>query len=176
MKLMTFLEAKKLDNTMIGYGIDSFQVKRLQDYIGSWLKRFKIENNKVETYHITIAQIPEQYEKTNLIQTINNIKKGIIFNPKEIHLFKGKDNKTDYIVIEYKVNIDFINAFREVEDDYAVRYFGSIRPHVSLFSIKAGSISPQMWNDIKYSMPPLPRVKAKKVELWNKEFEIEFRS
>jgi len=176
MKLKIFLdEAKNMDNTMIGFGIDKSSVKKIQDYIKSWLIKNKIKYKNIDSPHISIAQIPEKYPKDDLVRTINTIKKGIVFEPKDIILLKGKNGKDDYVVIEYKVNMDFINAFRKVEDDYVIRHFSSIKPHISLFIIPTDSISSKTWEDIKYSMPELQKIKAKEVELWNKNQEIEFK-
>jgi hypothetical protein len=175
MKLERYLtDGKKLEGTMIGYGIDEQPIKKLQKYISSWFIRHKVKHEIVDKPHISIAQIPERYEKDELVRTINTIKKGIIFDPKEVIILRGKDGKTNYIVIEYKVNFDFIDAFKKIDDNYAVRYFSSIKPHISLVTIK-GDIPDNIWYDIMYSMPPLPKVKAKEVELWNKDFEIEFK-
>jgi len=175
MKLEKFLdEAKKMDNTMIGFGVNDISIKKLQKYIKSWLDKFKIKYDIVDKPHISIAQIPERYEKDELVRTVNTIKKGIIFTPKDLIIIKSKDGKTNYIVIEYNVNYDFIDAFKKIEDNYAVRYFSSIKPHVSLVTIK-DDLPDNLWNDMRYSMPPLQKVKAKEVELWNKDFEIEFK-
>lgn len=165
-------EAKQMKGSMIGFGVDKSKVRRLQQYIGSWLKRYKIPHDKVENPHISIAQIPDTYDKDELIRTVNQIKKGIVFNPKEIHIFRGEFK--DWIVIEYKANMNFINAFYEVSMGHTVKWFGAIRPHVSLFSVEKGSLDEKMWDDIRYSMPKLPKVKAEKVELWNSQFNIEY--
>jgi hypothetical protein len=175
MKLEKYLaEGKKMDNTMIGFGIEDSSIKKLQRYIKSWLDRFKIKYEIVDKPHISVAQIPEKYDKDELVRTVNTIKKGIMFTPKDLILLKGKDGKTTYVVIEYNVNFDFIDAFKKIEDDFAVRYFSSLKPHVSLFKIES-TLPDNFWNDMKYSMPSLQKVKAKEVELWNKRFEIEFK-
>jgi hypothetical protein len=167
-------EGKRLKGTMIGFGVDRNKVKRLQEYIGSWLDRYKIPNERVENPHISIAQIPDEEDKANLVRTVNNIKKGISFNPKEIHLFHGVVK--DFIVIEYKANMKFIDAFYEVSKDRPVKWFGSIRPHVSLYSVEKNSIDNKLWKEMLFSMPKLPKVKAENVELWNSKFEVEFKA
>ena len=173
MKLKLYLEAKKMGNTMIGFGVDKLKMKRLQNYIGSWLDRFNVSYDKIENPHISIAQIPDVEDKDSLVRTVQKISKGISFNPKQIHLFRGVVK--DFIAIEYKANDKFVNAFYDVSKDRPVKWFGSIKPHTSLFSVEKGSIDDKMWKDMLYSMPKLPKVDAKKVELWNKKFEVEFK-
>ena len=165
-------EIKQMKGSMIGFGIDRSKVIRLQKYIGSWLIRNKIPNDVVKNPHISIAQIPDTYNKDDLVRTVNAISKGITFNPKEIHIFRGEFK--DWIVIEYKANMKFIDAFYEVSKDYTVKWFGSIRPHVSLFSVEKDAITTNLWHDILYSMPKLPKISAEKVELWNSQFNIEY--
>lgn len=165
-------EGKVMKGSMIGFGVDKSKVKRLQTYIGSWLTRFKIPHDKVENPHISIAQIPDDYDKDELVRKVNDISKGISFNPKEIHIFRGVEK--DWIVIEYKANFKFIEAFQNVNSDFNVKWFGSIKPHVSLFSVEKDAVDKKMWHDMLYSIPKLPRVKAEKVELWNSKFKIEY--
>jgi len=173
MKFKGFLnEAKSLKSSMIGFGIDRSKVKRLQTYVGSWLKRYKISHDPVKNPHVSIAQIPDEFDKDELVRKVNQVKKSITFNPKEIHIFRGEFK--DWIVIEYKSNMKFIDAFYEISKDYPVKWFGSIRPHVSLFSVDKGAIDDKFWHEMLYSMPPLPKISAEKVELWNSQFNIEY--
>jgi hypothetical protein len=175
MKLKSYLdEAKKMKGTMIGFGVDKSKVKRLQTYIKSWLDRFKVDYDEIKSPHISIAQIPDTEDKDNLVRTVNSINKNISFNPKQIHIFRGQFK--DFIVIEYKTNKPFIDAFYEVSKDRPVKWFGAIKPHTSLFSVEKDSIDNNMWDDMLYSMPKLPKISAKNVELWNSNFEVEFKA
>jgi len=174
MKFKNYLnEGKIMKGSMIGFGVDKSKVRRLQDYVGSWMKRYKIPSEKVANPHISIAQIPMDYDKDELVRKVQSISKGISFNPKEIHIFRGVEK--DWIVIEYKANFKFIEAFQEINQDFHVKWFGSIKPHVSLYSIEKGAVDDKLWHEMLYSLPKLPRVKAEKVELWNSNFEIEFK-
>lgn len=162
-----------MGGTMIGFAIDTSSIKRLQKYIESFLIRYKIEYSKVEKPHISIAQITGTYDKADLIRTMQNIDAPKVFNPKEIHLFQGREDR-DFIVIEYKANWDFIKAFEEVSGGREIRWFGAIKPHVSLFSVVRDEQLHYIWNDMMRSAPPLPKVKPKGVELWNSKFQVEF--
>lgn len=166
-------EGKIMKGSMIGFGVDKSKVKRLQDYVGSWMERFKIPSEKVKNPHISIAQIPDDYDKDELTRKVQSISKGISFNPKQIHIFRGVEK--DWIVIEYKANFKFIEAFQEINADFNVKWFGAIKPHVSLYSIEKGAVDDKLWNDMLHSLPKLPKLSAKNVELWNNKFEIEFK-
>ena len=173
MKFKEYLdEAKIMKGSMIGFGVDKTRVKRLSSYIKSWLIRYKIDFDKVETPHISIAQIPSDYDKDELVRKVNDIKTGVSFNPKEIHIFRGVEK--DWIVIEYKANFKFIEAFQNVNADFNVKWFGSIKPHVSLFSIEKDAMDDKLWHEMLSALPPLPKVKAEKVELWNSKFKVEY--
>lgn len=159
---------------MIGYGVDRSNFKRVSDYIRSWLDRYKIEHEEVMNPHFTIAMIPDEVNKDELVRDVQSIKSNVSFTPKSISLFEGKRTPNDYIVVEYKPNEKFFDAFWEIAKKHTVVDFGKIKPHTSLFILKKGKIPKRMWKDIKYSMPPLPKVTTKKVELWNDRHEIEF--
>lgn len=175
MRYKIFLEAKKLKGTMIGYGVKKNNLAKLYDYIGSWLDRFKIPYDKVEKPHFSIAMIPEEVNKDELIRKVQSISKGVTFNPKQISLFRGQRVPKDFIVVEYKPNKQFLDAFYEIAADYSVNWFpGGVKPHTSLFIIPKDKLPQRIFRDMMLSMPKLPKAKADKVELWNEKFQVEF--
>ena len=175
MKFYQYITEKKwMKGTMLGFTIDPKDIKRISDYIESWLIRHKIKYDKPDHYHFTIAMIPEKYPKDDLVRKLNELKNlDIKFNPKDLQLFQGLNTPKDYIVLEYKPNMKFLKSFNEVADEFEVKRFPSIRPHTSLFIIDKNSIDQDMFKDIKFSMPKLPILKSKEVGLWNNKFEME---
>jgi hypothetical protein len=169
-------EAKKMKNTMIGFGIDRSQFKRVQSYIKSWLIKHNIEYETVKDPHFTIAQITGNYTKDELVREINSMDMNVLFRPKDIKVFQGKNIPKDFIVLEYKVNHKFLKAFNDIAAKYEIRYFASVKPHISLFTIEQGVMTTELFEDIKFSMPKLPTVKPKEKQLWNKAFKVEYKT
>ena len=168
-------EAKKMDNTMIGFGISKRDFKRLSSYIKSWLIRYKIDYDEIKAPHFTIAQITGTYEKDELIREIHSIDSDITFKPKSLKIFRGKNIPKDFIVLEYKPNDEFVKLFKDIQSKYEVRYFGSIKPHISLFTIEPNAMTDELFKDLEYSLPKIPVVKPINKELFNKKFEVEYK-
>lgn len=168
------IEDKKLKNTMIGFGIDMNKLKKIYSYLESWLIRYKVDYIIQDMPHISIAQIPKIYSKDELVREINKISNNISFNPKRMAIFRGKRVKKDFIVLEYKPNKALIDNFKEISSRFETFKFEEIRPHVSLFIVKQGSISDDLFNDIKYNMPKLPKLEPIGVELWGGKFQKEY--
>jgi len=167
-------EAKMMKNTMIGFGVQASRLTRLFKYIESWLIRYDIKHEQVKDPHFTIAQITGNYPKDDLVRQINDMHKDIIFNPKKVRLFRGVNVPKDFIALEYKPNTKYVELFKELSGEYEVREFPEIRPHISLFSVEKKGVSDIFFEDMRRSMPPLPKLKAEDIELWNNKFELEY--
>ena len=165
-------EKKWLKGTMMGFPIKPGSLKRVRDYIRSWLERYKVDFDEVMNPHFSIAQIVGNYEKPELIRKMNKIK-DISFNSKDIKIFRGVQVPKDFIVLEYKPNLTFIKSVESVARNFDIRKFEDVRPHVSLFTVEQGKITDELLKDIKYSLPKLPKLKTKEIGLWNNKFEME---
>ena len=168
-------EVKNMSNTMIGFGIPKANLKKLSSYIKSWLIRYEIDYEEVKEPHFTIAQITGKYEKDELIREIHKIDKNMTFKPKGIKIFRGKTITKDFIVLEYKPNNEFVKIFKDLQSKYEVKYFGSIKPHTSLFIIEPNVMTDELFSDLEYSLPRIPSLRPINKELFNKKFEVEFK-
>jgi len=168
-------EAKNMSNTMIGFGIEPNAFKRITSYIKSWLIRYKIDYEQVKEPHFSISQIVGTYSKDELIREIHKIDSNMNFKPKDLKIFRGKNIPKDFIVLEYKPNDKFVKAFKTLKGKYEVRDFGSIKPHISLFTIEPGAMTDELFDDLKFSLPKIPTVKPVKKALWNKKFKVEYK-
>lgn len=169
-------EAKKLSNTMIGFGLDKGQLRKIYSYIKSWLESHDISYDEVKNPHFTIAMIPNVERKDELIRKMHKISKNITFKPKSVELFQGQRVPKDFIAVEYRRNKPFMDAFFEIAKDYVVNWFpGGVKPHTSLFVLDKGQMTQEMFDEMKNGMPSLPTLKPKELELWNRKFEIEFK-
>jgi len=176
MRLENYLiEVKNMSNTMIGFGIPKIKLKKLSDYIKSWLIRYEIDYDEIFAPHFTIAQITGKYEKGVLVREIHAIDKNMTFNPVGLRIFRGKTIPKDFIVLEYKPNDDFVKLFKDLQSKYEVKYFGSIKPHTSLFTIEQNALTDEMFKEMEYSLPKLPKLKPINKELFNKKFEVEYK-
>ncbi len=176
MRLQAYIqEAKKMGNTMIGFSVNRSKFSRISKYIRSWLVKHDIEYKKVEEPHFTIAQITGTYPKDELIREIHSIDKNITFKPKGIRLFQGKNVNRDFLVLEYKVNAEFLNIFNEISQKYEIRYFSSIKPHISLITLEPGVMTNDLLKEIEFAMPPIPNIKPDNTALWNKSFKVEYK-
>lgn len=176
MKFYNYLTEKKyLKGTMIGFGIDPSSLTRISKYIESWLIRYNIKYEKEKSPHFTIAQIPEKYPKEDLIKQLQEFDLDIRFRPKDLTVFYGVNIKKDFIVLEYKPNMKFLQYFNEINSNFEIRKFESVRPHISLFSLEQDMLTGDILNDMKFSLPKLPILKPSQIELWNNKFEIETR-
>ena len=166
------VEKKWMKGTMIGFPVKG-DLRRIRKYLKSWFIRYKVKYDEVKEPHFTIAQIPGSYKKDELIRKLNELEADISYNPKDLKIFRGVNVPKDFIVIEYKPNFDFLDSFNSVASDFDIRKFDSVRPHVSLFSVEQGRVTNEMMEDIKFSLPKLPKLKTKSVGLWNNKFEME---
>lgn len=176
MRLKEYITEKKwLKGTMIGFGVNPSDLTRVSKYVESWLIKNKIKYEKEKRPHFTIAQIPEKYPKDDLVREINTFDLNMRFKPVDLQVFYGTNVKKDFVVIEYKPNMKFLQYFNDIDSKFEIRKFGSIKPHVSLFILEQGGMNGELLNDIKYSLPQLPILKPTEIELWNNKFEIETR-
>jgi len=168
-------EKKWLKGTMIGFGVSPSDLNRVSKYIESWLIKHKIKYEKEKRPHFTIAQIPEKYPKDDLVRELSKFDLNMKFKPVDLTVFYGTNVKKDFVVIEYKPNMKFLQYFNDIDDKFEIRKFATIKPHVSLFILEQGGMTGDLLNDIKFSLPKLPVLKPTEIELWNNKFEIETR-
>lgn len=176
MRLRQYIyESKNMGNTMIGYTVDKSKFSRLSKYLRSWLVKHNIKYEKTKDLHFTIAQITGTYPKDELIREIYSIDKNVVFKPKSLSLFQGKNVKKDFIVLEYKINDVFLTMLNDISQKYEIRFFPNMKPHISLLTLEQGLMNNDLMKEIEYAMPPIPNVKPDNKALWNEDFEIEYK-
>lgn len=162
-----------MQSTMIGFRVDESKIKNTVDYIESWLVRYKVPYDHIDTKHISIAQITDKARKDELVRKINKISTSYIFNTKKITVLYGRE--WDFLSLELKRSRDFIDLYEKIKQDYNVVEFpGGVRPHISLIKIEKGVASDEFLADVIRDVPMPKKVKAKKVDLWSPRFQIEY--
>jgi hypothetical protein len=144
MKFYNYLNEKKLTGTMIGYSISPKSIKRVSDYITSFLDRYEIPYELNETPHISISQITGTYEKDDMVREMMKLDKTISMNIKELKIFHGPIAKKDFIALEFNNSNEFRNSVKTLNEKFPeFRSFpGGMLPHTSLVSCELNSIDP----------------------------------
>lgn len=177
MKFYNYINEKRnMEGTMIGFKVPKTQISRIVIYIKSFLDRFDVEYAEPPSRHITVGQIVSKTTKDHLIRTIHELDRNILFKPKKLTLFEGKNVNRDFLVIEYKNNNKYQELVKLVQDRYDTRTFpGGMKPHVSLFNFPKGQLSLPLFNEIdQRTKRELPDLIPSIIELWNNKFKIEW--
>lgn len=168
-------EGKKLDNPMIGLGINPSDIRDVTKYVKSWLIRYDIPFEEVTDYHLTISQILGRYDKDELARAVHDIETDYTMNPVGLKILRGKRVPKDFIVIEYSPSNQFVQSVKDISSEFKTFQFAKgVTPHVSLFMVKQGEIDDRMMKEISGSAPTLKRVKPIDVQLWNARHEKEY--
>lgn len=179
MKFYKYINEKKLIGTMIGYSISPRSIKRVTEYITSFLDRNNIKYSLNETPHISVSQITGVYEKDEMVRAMMKLDKNISLNIKELKIFHGPIAKKDFIALEFNNSNEFRNSVKTLNEKFPeFRSFpGGMLPHTSLVSCELNSIDPYVWNDISKGFKNLKLVKKIKtdgISLFNNKFTPEF--
>ncbi|MFW6046453.1 MAG: hypothetical protein ACOCP4_01535 [Candidatus Woesearchaeota archaeon] len=174
MKFIKYLNEKSsMQSTMIGFRIDETKIQNVIDYVESWLVRYNVPYEHVETKHISVAQILDKARKDELVRVIHKISPSYKFRVKKLTLFNGKE--WDFFVLELYKTKNFTELFNQIKEKYnVVEYQGGVKPHISIIKIEKGIASDEFLADVIRDAPLPKQIKAKKVDLWNPKFQIEY--
>lgn len=106
-----------------------------------------------------------KYPKDDLMRTLQEIPKDVIFTPKKLTIFKGINFKKDFYVLEYKTNQIFLDAYNLLNEKYEIRHFDAPRPHISLFNTELDAMQPYVINMLMQMFPKIPKIKTETVQL-----------
>jgi hypothetical protein len=154
-------EHRPITETSVGYGLSKLQLKRTFDYIKSWLIRYNIVFETINPY-LTVTTVEGNYKKDRFIKALKKVKEDQVFFPDGIFLLR--EGETDFIIIEYKKNEDFIERLDECVSNFSLVKYQDVC-YVKLFSIKAKSFDLELFDQMVYSQPDLPKAKPGSVGL-----------
>ena len=165
-----------MEGTMIGYKVDFSAIKKISDYLKSWLDRYNVNYKQNQDVHVTVAQIVGKYSKDKIIRVMQKLPANYTINPKELKLLYGHNVDKYFITIELKKDNKYRQAHDMVREELPeVRTFpGGMKPHISLFMLDTSDMDPYMWNEITQRDIKLPKVKVNKLQLFNNKFLPEF--
>ena len=147
--------------TSVGFGLSKMHLKRVFDYIKSWLIRYKIKHEAINPY-LTVATVMGDYKKDKLIKSLKRVRENHVFEPEGVFILREDD--TDYIIIDYVYNKDFVKDLNECLLDFSLAKKED-SCYVKLFSMKSESFPLEIFDQMIYSLPELPDVKAGSVGL-----------
>lgn len=177
MKLKHYLtEKKKLENAMIGYGIDDHIINPVIKHIKSWLVRYDISFEEIKEKHLTAAQILGTYDKDMLVRLTNDIDMDYVLTPKKIKILRGQRTPKDYIVIEYSARNEFVNSVKRISNELKTFKFNKIIPHISLFVVDQNTVTDEFLEEMKNYIPSLKKIRPKEIQIWNDKHEKEYNT
>lgn len=153
-------EVKEKYSTFVGFGVGKVYLKRVFDYIRSWLIRYNIQYEALSPY-LTIGYVNNKVEdKGSLINEVKKINKNIKIKAKDVLITEG-DNSKDYIIVVFEENKELFNSLKKGFKKYGK----NLNPLsvVKLFEIEKGSFNSKLFEDMIYSIPPMPEIKIGKI-------------
>lgn len=151
------------------YSLNKKHLKRTFDYIRSWLMRYKVPF-KPTNPHITVYLLENILSQRELLldslRKLNNIYKPMgtitIISPNEKDFPRTimESTNKDELVLNYVPHDDHEKVF-DILDIIVVKKFC----HIKMFEMQCGILNHRMYEDMMYSMPPLPTLKANKIRM-----------
>lgn len=167
-------EVIEYHDVYIGFGISKPNIKRVFDYIKSWLIRYKIPFESINPYlsvsistHDDIDSFVDK--KENLIEDIENLKKEFNeFEPLNVFILRDERNRySDYICVDIRKDKDFYKRINEIYNEHGITNFNKVS-HVRLFEIERDKFPMRLFEDMLYSMPEMINLKAGSVGVFIK--------
>lgn len=147
--------------TSVGFGLSKMHLKRVFDYIKSWLIRYNIKHEAINPY-LTVAMVEGHYKRDRFIKSLKRVREKHVFEPEGVFILREGD--TDYIIIDYLYNKAFVKDLDECILDFSLAKKDN-SCYVKLFSMKAESFPLELFDQMIYSLPELPDVRAGSVGL-----------
>lgn len=159
--LDTVAEPKFIVETSVGFGLSKMHLKRVFDYVKSWLIRYDIKYEAINPY-LTVAMVEGDYKRDKFIKALKKVREKHVFEPEGVFILREGD--TDYIIIDYLHNRDFVEDLDECVSHFSLAKKDNTC-YVKLFSIKAESFPLELFDQMIYSLPVLPDIRAGSVGL-----------
>lgn len=160
-KFLDVVAREYLTETSIGFGLNKMDLKRVFDYVKSWLIRYKIRYEAINPY-ITVATVEGEYKRDGLIKALKEVREQHIFKPEGVFILR--EGKKDFIIVDYQYNKEFTNKLNECISHFKLAIKNN-SCYIRLFSMKSESFPLRMFDDMVFSLPDVPNVKAGSVGL-----------
>lgn len=147
--------------TSVGFGLSKMELKRVFDYIKSWLIRYEIKYEAINPY-LTVATVEGNYKRDRFIKALKKVREGHVFEPEGVFILREDDK--DFIIIDYIYNRMFVEDFNECLSNFKLSKKENTC-YVKLFSMDAESFPLYLFDQMIYSLPVLPDIKAGSIGL-----------
>lgn len=160
-------QIKKNVEFYLGFCISKKALKRIYDYIKSWLIRYHIPFESINPYLTLYILDNLPNNKKDIVYKLKNLKKDVLYSP------EGKGNITLYngdkkeIWLDYYENLEFQNKIENFFISNDVNIKEKIC-YIRLFEIEE-MINEKLLSDMMYSCPKFPKLKLGNVGLLRKE-------
>ncbi len=172
----TKIKPQPSNESYLGFGLSKKTLKRVFDYIKSWLIRYDVPFKSINPY-LTIYLLDNLPSVTSTVNAIKKSKWGVVYKPygtvtiistnekdyPRNYDIEGVDGK-DYIVLDYKPNIEYTDKLDGVLESMGIEIVSEYC-FVKLFEIESGVIDHKVYEDMMYSIPKIPNIKLGKVGL-----------
>jgi hypothetical protein len=148
-------------STSIGFGLSKMQLKRVFDYVKSWLIRYELKYESINPY-LTVSRVDGDYKRDKLIKALKKVRENHIFKPDGVFILREDD--TDFIIIEYVYNHNFVGQLNECISHFKLAKREQTC-YIKLFSIEAESFPLHLFDQMIYSLPNIPDIRAGSVGL-----------
>jgi len=143
-----------ITETSVGYGLSKMQLKRVFDYIKSWLIRYDVKYEAINPY-LTVALVEGEYRRDRFIKALKRIRENQVFEPEGVFILREED--TDFIILDCSYNRDFVEKL-----DEKIFHFKLAKKenscYIKLFALEAESFPLHIFDKMIYSLPILPNV------------------
>lgn len=145
----------------VGFGLSKITLKRVFDYVKSWLIRYNIPYEATNPYlTLSMIEVDDFSEvKKPLIKEYKTINENFHYEPKGVMLLRDENySDLDFISIDFRKNKDFNSIMNPIYEKVGVKKVKHMA-FLKLFSIAKESFPLHLFDDMLYSMPPLPKVR-----------------
>jgi hypothetical protein len=140
-----------ITETSVGYGLSKMQLKRVFDYVKSWLIRYNIKYEAINPY-LTVALVEGEYRRDRFIKALKKIRENQVFEPEGVFILREGD--TDFIILDCLYNRNFVKKL-----DEKILHFKLAKKndscYVKLFAIESESFPLHVFDQMIYSLPIL---------------------
>ena len=147
--------------TSVGYGLSKMQLKRVFDYVKSWLIRYDIKYEAINPY-LTVARVSGEYRRDRFIKALKQIRNNQVFEPEGVFILREGD--TDFIILDCMYTPDFVKKLYE-----KIFHFKLAKKedscYIKLFALESKSFPLHVFDQMIYSLPILPNVTVGSVGL-----------
>jgi hypothetical protein len=147
-------EKRYILETSVGFGLSKMELKRVFDYIKSWLIRYDIPYEAVNPY-LTVGTVHGNYKRNDFINELKTIRDAEEFEPEGVFILREDDK--DYIILDYEYNKSFVDKFDKVLSEHELQKQENLC-FVKLFSIPIGSFDLNIFDSMIYNLPEVPKV------------------